>query len=106
MRPPTPESVLVHDILATFGARPGIRLFRNNSGMFPKAGGGMVRTGLCPGASDLIGWKNGRFVALECKSARGRATVEQQAFITAVIAAGGIGAVVRSVEEARVALGE
>ena len=58
------------------------------------------------GISDLIGWgPGGRFAALEVKAARGgRPTPEQLAFIDLVNRSGGIGAVVRSVEEALEAL--
>lgn len=53
------------------------------------------------GGSDLIGCTlAGRFVALEVKTPTGRATPEQLRFIEAVRRNGGVGAVVRSVEEA------
>ena len=70
-----------------------------------------------PGGSDLIGYRQvvigpehvGRtmavFTAVEVKSAVGRATAEQRAFIQHVKQAGGIAGVVRSVDEARVLLG-
>jgi hypothetical protein len=43
---------------------------------------------------------DGRFVALEVKTPRGRVTPEQQRFITLVRARGGFAAVVRSVDDA------
>jgi hypothetical protein len=70
-----------------------------------------------PGGSDLIGYRQmvigpehvGRtmavFTAVEVKSATGRATAEQRAFIHHVKQAGGIAGVVRSVDEARGLLG-
>jgi hypothetical protein len=70
-----------------------------------------------PGGSDLIGYRQvvigpehvGRtmavFTAVEVKSAVGRATAEQRAFIQHVKQAGGIAGVVRSVDEARGLLG-
>ena len=70
-----------------------------------------------PGGSDLIGYRQvvigpehvGRtmavFTAVEVKSATGRATAEQRAFIQHVKQAGGIAGVVRSVDEARGLLG-
>jgi hypothetical protein len=67
--------------------------------------GRWVQYGLCVGSSDLIGWYGPRFVALEVKSSTGSLTPAQSAFLEAVRKAGGIGACVRSVEEARVALG-
>ena len=65
-----------------------------------------LRTGLVRGGSDLIGWtSSGRFAALEGKVGRDRPSPEQLAFIQAVNLAGGIGAVVRSVDEALGVLG-
>ena len=53
-----------------------------------------------PGVSDLIGWTQGRFVAIEVKASRGRVTDEQKAFIDLVRRSGGLAGVARSVEEA------
>lgn len=64
-----------------------------------------IHAGLCVGSSDLIGWgKTGLFTAIEVKTERGRVTPEQQNFIDAVKRAGGIGAIVRNLEETREAL--
>jgi hypothetical protein len=63
-----------------------------------------LHAGLCVGSSDLIGYRQvgglAQFVALEVKSATGRASSEQQRFIDHIRSAGGCGAVVRSVEDA------
>ena len=63
-----------------------------------------LHAGLCVGSSDLIGYRQvgglAQFVALEVKSATGRASAEQQRFIDHICSAGGCGAVVRSVEDA------
>ena len=87
-------------------------LFRNQSGFYVQDGR-PIRYGIAnPGGSDLIGWHSieitpdmvGRkiavFCALEIKTAKGRATDEQKAFIAAVQRAGGIAEIVRSEEEA------
>ena len=95
------------------------RLWRNNSGKLPDPKTGRwVQFGVAsPGGSDLIGYRQvvigpehvGRtmavFTAVEVKSATGRATAEQRAFIQHVKQAGGIAGVVRSVDEARGLLG-
>jgi hypothetical protein len=72
--------------------------------------------GLCTGSSDLIGWRSievtadmvGRrlavFAAVEVKSATGRPTEQQRAFLAAVQDAGGVACVARSVEDAQRAL--
>jgi hypothetical protein len=77
-----------------------------------------VQAGLCVGSSDLIGWHSvvvtpdmvGRTVAVfsgfEAKSKTGRLTVEQQRFLDAVRAAGGIGVEARDVDGALSALKE
>ena len=66
------------------------------------ATGRSYRYGLAVGSSDLIGWTaTGRFLAVEVKSAKGKATPEQLAFIEAVRAAGGVAGVVRSVDDLR-----
>lgn len=62
----------------------------------------MIHAGLCKGSSDIIGIHKptGRFLAIEVKSKRGRITKEQENFINAVKAAGGIAGFARSVDEA------
>lgn len=56
------------------------------------------------GASDILCCINGRFVALEVKTATGKVTPLQWLFIDQVKAAGGVAAVVRSVEDVKVVL--
>ena len=57
------------------------------------------------GISDIIGCHNGRFLAIEIKTERGRVTPHQQRFIDRVNAAGGIGFVARSIEDVTYHLG-
>lgn len=98
------ESDLYSPILLAL-SRAGARVFRNNVGL-ARYKTHVVRYGLAPGSADLIGWTaDGRFLALEVKTARGRLTPEQRAFLDAVNRAGGIGACVRSADEALAALG-
>ena len=63
-----------------------------------------LHAGLCVGSSDLIGYRQvdgiAQFVALEVKSATGRATKEQTQFIDHIQAAGGLAGIARSVEDA------
>ncbi len=73
----------------------GARLFRNNVGLFTTLDGRKVRTGLCTGSSDLIGWYKGRFLAVEVKTRTGVVRKEQQAFIDQVVNDGGLGCIVR-----------
>ena len=81
----------------------GCLVWRNNCGSYtdPRSGS-FVRYGVGnPGGSDLIGITPcGRFLAVEVKTKTGRLRPEQQRFIDAVIAKGGIAGVARSAEEA------
>lgn len=72
--------------------KTGARVFRNNVGLFRTDRGTKIRTGLCVGSSDLIGWtSDGRFLAVEVKQLGRSPTPEQAAFLAAVNKAGGIG---------------
>ena len=75
-----------------------------------------MRYGLQPGSSDLIGWRTititpqmvgqrvAVFASIEVKSTTGRVRQEQQQWLDAVQAAGGIAGVARSVEDAEALL--
>ena len=105
------ELAIQNAIRLEHGSGPA-RLWRNNTGALKDAQGRLVRYGLCPGSSDLIGLRTriiteadlghrfAQFVAIEVKD-RGRATAEQQAFIAMVQAAGGLAGIARSIEDAR-----
>ena len=92
--------------------RGPVRLWRNNTGMLLDRQGRPVKFGLCKGSSDLIGLRSvtigpehvgqtlAVFVAVEVKSAKGRTTAEQGAFIEQVTAMGGLAGVARTVGEA------
>lgn len=70
-----------------------------------------LHAGLCVGSSDLIGWTPqtitaemvGKtlavFTAVETKTAKGKLSEEQQAFLNVVQKSGGIGIIARSVED-------
>lgn len=90
----------------------GARIFRNQVGFYRLQDGRALRSGLCPGSSDLIGWRSIRvtpqmvghhiavFVAVEVKLPGQRPTPEQQQFLHAVERAGGIAVVATSTDEA------
>jgi hypothetical protein len=93
------------------------RLFRNNTGTLRDQHGRPVTFGLCKGSADLIGWTTRTitqemvgqriavFTSIEVKAASGRLRPEQRQWLDAVQAAGGIGGVARSVDDARALLG-
>jgi hypothetical protein len=93
-------------------SRGPVRLHRNNCGTLRDQHGRPVSFGLAKGSSDLIGWTTRTitpemigqqvavFTSIEVKSPTGRVRPEQQQWIHAVQAAGGIAGVARSVEDA------
>ena len=108
------ELAVQNAIRIEHGSGPA-RLWRNNTGALKDAAGRLVRYGLCPGSSDLIGLRTrviteadlghrfAQFVAIEVKD-RGRLTPEQERFIAMVQQAGGLAGVARSPEDARAIL--
>ena len=108
------EMAVLRKVLEACG-RGEVRLWRNQVGQYELADGRILRSGLCKGSSDLIGYRSvvitpemvgqrvAVFVALEVKD-KGRLTPEQAVFLRVVGEAGGIAAEVRSVEDAQAAL--
>lgn len=117
------ESTL-YPILQLAASEAGARVWRNNVGTAWRGevtrnrdGSILIRRpmivhfGLATGSADLIGWAPhvvteadvGRtlavFLSVEAKAAKGRMRAEQQAWLDAVKAAGGIGIVARSVDD-------
>ena len=80
--------------------------WRNAQGLAETKNGGKVKYGLGKGTADLVGFcrPSGRFIALEVKTAVGRASDEQKAFIAMVNLGGGYGRFVRSVGDANEAV--
>lgn len=78
-------------------------LFRNNTG-FADFNGRRVRYGLALGSADLVGLVDGRFVALEIKTDKGRTTKAQDLWLDMVRSHRGFAAVVRSADEAVAAI--
>ena len=88
------------------------KVFRNNTGTLRDQHGRPVQFGLCKGSADLIGWRTvtvtpemvgtqvAVFLSIEVKTPTGRIRPEQQQWLDAVQAAGGIAGVARSVEDA------
>lgn len=93
-------------------SRLGGRVFRNNVGIFTGSDGSIIRTGLCNGSSDLVGWfpligvatggnkiEVALFLAIEVKTPKGRLRPGQREFIDCVNRTGGIAFVARSVKD-------
>ena len=98
-------------------SRGPVRLHRNNTGTLKDQHGRPVTFGLAKGSADLIGWRTitvtpdmvgqqvAVFLSIEVKTPTGRLRPEQQQWLEAVQAAGGIAGVARSVEDAQTLLG-
>jgi len=113
------ETAIQQRIRLALGKLRHVRMFRNNCGKLPDPRTGRwVEFGVGnPGGGDLLGWRTvtvtpemvgqriAQFVSLEVKTATGRVRPEQERWRQAVEKAGGVAAVVRSVEDAERALG-
>jgi len=106
---PSEQTIQQHIRLAC--SKGDCRLFRNNTGTLKDANGRPVSFGLAKGSADLIGWRTvtvtpemvgqqvAVFTSIEVKTPTGRVKPEQQQWLDAVQAAGGIAAVARSVAD-------
>ncbi len=96
------EADLMRSIMVALSA-DGHYVARANVGLFFTQDGRPVRSGLPVGFSDLFGHRasDARAFYLEVKTAKGRATEQQLAFIAAMKNRGALAGVVRSVEDAR-----
>ena len=108
------ETKIQQEIRLGLGTRQDVRLFRNQVGQLPDPRTGRpVQFGLAKGSADLVGWKTvtitpdmvgqevAVFTSIEVKTAKGRATQYQQAWMNCVEKAGGIAGIARSTEDAR-----
>jgi hypothetical protein len=109
---PSEQSIQQHIRLTC--SKGSTRLFRNNVGRLPDPRSGRwVEFGVGgKGAGDLLGWRTvtitpdmvgqqvAVFTSIEVKTPTGRIRPEQQQWLDAVQAAGGIAGVARSVEDA------
>ena len=104
----TPESDVLKAVLVLLKCHPAVAFaYRSQSGLLRSldAEARMVRVGF-RGLSDIVGaLRDGRWLAIECKSARGVVSDDQAAFLEAVNAIGGVGIVARSVGDVMRALG-
>lgn len=99
------ESQILQEVFSALVHSGHIICWRNNSGV-ATVRGSRIRFGLGVGSADIVGVMrgSGRFVGFEVKAALGRVSAEQQAWHRVVNEAGGRVYVVRSADEALVAL--
>jgi hypothetical protein len=92
-------------------SKQGLRLFRNQTGMYKLQDGRVLQSGLAKGSADLIGWKTMEitpdmvgqkiavFLSVEVKSAKGKLSPEQTNWLNTVNQVGGIAIVARSPQD-------
>jgi hypothetical protein len=79
----------------------GCVVWRNNVGVLKNAAGIPIKFGLCVGSSDVIGISpDGRFLAVEVKTDKGKPSPDQIRFIEAIKRKGGIAGIARSASDA------
>lgn len=100
------EAQVLKAVMAAVRLHPKVaRVWRQNSGTFAEQNRDgstrYVRANTAHGMSDLMGFlKDGRVLAIECKSATGRLQPHQKEFLDKIAAAGGVAGVARSVDDA------
>jgi len=104
----TAHSDLVEAILGTFGAMPGLRLWKQPVGVGVAPSGTHVNRYGIKGMADISGIlaPNGRRVEIEVKTGTGRCSGEQRAWATMVAHHGGLYVEARRIEDVRKALYE
>lgn len=94
------ESSILNECLIAL-SKAGCTVWRNNTGVLKDANGRPIKFGLCVGSADIIGMSpDGLFLAVECKTATGKASKAQERFLSAVRARGGRAGIARSGAEA------
>lgn len=96
------EQLLMKSILEALQLRYKGRahFWRNNTGAMKTEGGHFFRFGEV-GSPDVLGiLQGGRFVALEVKTAKGKTSESQGAWLSRALSLGAIAGVVRSIDEA------
>lgn len=93
------EHQIQNEILATFGARQDMRIWRQNTGAIV-IDNRLVRFGV-PGQADITGLliPSGRRIEIEVKDAKGRQRESQKKFQAMIEKAGGIYILARSVDD-------
>jgi len=95
----TPESAVLRACLQYLRLRRHL-VSRINNGAFLSARGGFVRCTDTPGIPDILGITfDGKPLAVECKSEKGKLSKAQEIYKAAWIARGGVYVVARSVED-------
>lgn len=90
-----PEAAALVEVLKALRAHPSVSWAERQNTGSARIGGRFVRFGW-PGCSDVLGMlRDGRFLAVECKSPTGRLRPEQAVFLERINGAGGVGFMAR-----------
>ena len=86
-----PEAAALVEVLKALRAHPAVSWAERQNTGSARIGGRFVRFGW-PGCSDVLGMlRDGRFLAVECKSPTERLRPEQAVFLERFRASGGVG---------------
>lgn len=100
------EANIQANIMMTL-SNAGAIVWRNNTGVLKDKTGRPIKFGLCVSSSDIIGiCPDGKFLAVEVKAEKGRASDAQLRFIDAVRAKGGRAGIARCDQDALDILGQ
>jgi hypothetical protein len=96
-----PEQGVLNAVIKVLRLHPNVSwIVRMNSGAYRMPDGRYVRFGF-PGCPDLLGqMRDGRLLAIEVKSSKGRLTDEQEFVLAKIRANNGVSGVARSIEDA------
>ena len=107
MSPPEKESDIQKSILKYLQMNRIFAFSVKTQGTYdPKRKAFRLNPQMTTGVSDIIGSFNGRLLAIEVKTRRGKTTKNQDEFIRKVNEAGGVGFVARSIDDVEKMLGE
>lgn len=94
---------LTGDVYDELAPLVGVACWKNNTGTATIHGRPVKFSE--PGAADVFAVYRGRFYGLECKTGAGRQSADQKKWQAKIERAGGVYVVVRSIQDARRALG-
>ncbi len=101
-----PEAAALIEVLKALRASPLVAWAERQNTGAAKVGNRFIRFGW-PGCSDVIGQlRDGRFLAVECKAPKGRASLEQTVFLERVRSGGGVAFIARNCRDVFAALGQ
>lgn len=80
-------------------ALSGIFHYRQNSGAFKTEAGGFYKFASKNGLPDIVAIKDGKYVGIECKTKSGKQSEAQAQIEQAIIGAGGIYILARSLDD-------